>query len=136
MNALQKVDGAELPEWGPRMLALPTERQRRFVAALFDEGAPAKGDGLMAWAAREAGYGTATSSTKSLGVIACRLVHDDRVRAAMAEFSQNVVRAIGPEAVRAVKNLIRNPRARDHMRAISTILDRGQSGRNHAHGPC
>jgi hypothetical protein len=51
-------------EYGPKMRALKTERQRRFVIALFD--APRK-EGRIIFAARVAGYGTETSTNKSLG---------------------------------------------------------------------
>jgi hypothetical protein len=57
-------------------------------------------------------------------VIADRLVHDDRVRSAISEYSRNVVRAISPKAVRAVRNLIRDPKAKDHARAVAMVLDR------------
>jgi hypothetical protein len=114
----------ELPEHGPAMLALPNDKQRAFVAALFSEEAPRKGDGLLIYAAREAQYGTATSSTKSLSVIANRIVHDDRVQAAIAEHSRLVLRTIPPEAILALKDLIRDPKHRDHARAIAMVLDR------------
>ena len=115
----------ELPEvqFGPKMSALP-EKRRAFVVALYDEDAPRKGDGLIIWAARRAGYGTPTSSTKSLGVIGNRIVHDDRVQAAIVEHSHRVRNAIPPEAIRALKDLIRDPKHRDHARAIAMVLDR------------
>jgi hypothetical protein len=119
--ALNTVD---LPEHGPAMLALPNDKQRAFVAALFNEDAPRKGDGLLIYAAREAQYGTATSSAKSLSVIANRIVHDDRVQAAIAEHSRRVLRTIPPEAIRALKDLIADPKHRDHARAIAMVLDR------------
>jgi phage terminase small subunit len=116
----------DLPQWGPKMLALSTEKQRRFVVALFDEEAPLKGDGLMIYAARRAGYGNkeGTSSPKALSVMADRLAQSDRVKEAIAEYSRGVVRAISPDAIRAVRNLVRDPKARDHIRAVVAILDR------------
>jgi hypothetical protein len=115
----------ELPavQFGPKMSALP-EKRRALVCALFDDDAPAKGDGLLVYAARKAGYGTPTSSTKSLGVIAGRIIHDDDVQEAIKEHSQRVMRAIPPEAIRALKNLIADPKHRDHARAIAMVLDR------------
>ncbi|HTC04894.1 MAG TPA: hypothetical protein VK749_15935 [Xanthobacteraceae bacterium] len=123
-KTLDEAVRAEAPEWGPAMLALPTDRQRAFVAALYDDDAPRKGDGLLIFAAAAAGYGTPTSSKKSLSVIANRIVHDDRVQAAIAEFSQRSVRIIPPEAVRALKDLIRDPTHKDHARGIAMVLDR------------
>ena len=91
---------------------------------MFNEDAPRKGDGLLIYAAREAAYGTPTSSSKSLSVIANRIVHDDRVQAAIAEHSRRVLRTIPPAAILALKDLIRDPKHRDHARAIAMVLDR------------
>lgn len=108
------------------MRALPTERQRAFVVALFDEEAPLKGDGLFLYAARKAGYGAAdgSSTDKALSVIASRLVHDARVQAAIAEYSHSTLRTVAPEAIRALKQVIRDPKHRDHLKAIAAIADR------------
>ena len=108
---------------GPAMAAL-SEKRRAFVVALYDEDAPRKGEGLFTYAAQLAGYGTPTSSKKSLGVIAGRIAHDDRVQAAIVEYSHRVMRAIPPEAIRALKELIRDPKHKDHARGIAMVLDR------------
>jgi hypothetical protein len=113
----------EAIQLGPRMMALP-EKRRRLIVCLFDDDAPAKGDGLLPWAARRVGYGSETSSTKSLGVIIGRILKDDDVQAAIKEYSHAVMRAIPPEAIRALKELIRNPDHRDHARAIAMVIDR------------
>lgn len=123
MNAAPE-NSVALPEWGPKMLAL-NERQRAFVVALYSEDAPRKGDGRMIYAAREAGYGSPEGSTnKVLSVISNRLLHDDKVQQAMSEYSRGMARAIAPEAIAAVRELIRDPKARDHARAIAMIIDR------------
>jgi hypothetical protein len=120
---LNTSDDEQLPAFGPRMAALANEKQRNFIAALYSEDAPAKGDGLLIFAARQAGYGTGRSTNKALSVIANRLVHDARVQAALAEYSHGVVRAISPEAVRAVRDLIRSGK-RDKLKAAVAVLDR------------
>jgi hypothetical protein len=112
-----------VPQWGSKMSAL-SEKRRAFVIALYSDDAPAKGDGLLIWAAREAGYGTPTSSNKSLGVIASRIVNDEQVQHAIAEYAKGLIRAISPEAVRSVRELVRNTKHKDHARAIGMILDR------------
>ena len=56
MSALEDKS-EDAPPWGPKMLALSTDKQRAFVCALYDEEAPIKGEGLLIWAARKAGYG-------------------------------------------------------------------------------
>ncbi len=123
MTGTPDTDGIEAVLFGPKMVAL-SEKRRALVCALFDDDTPAKGDGLLVFAARRAGYGSPTSSTKSLGVIAGRIVHDDDVQAAIKEHSHRVMRAIPPEAIRALKKLIADPTHRDHMRAIAAVIDR------------
>ena len=123
MSATPDTDGIETVNYGPKMASL-SDKRRALVCALFDDDAPAKGDGLLVYAARKANYGTATSSTKSLGVIAGRIIHDDDVQDAIKEHSHRVMRAIPPEAIRALKDLIRDPKHRDHARAIAMVLDR------------
>jgi hypothetical protein len=113
----------ETIQFGPKMAAL-SEKRRALVVALFDDDAPSKGDGLLPWAARKAGYGTATSSTRSLGNIAGRIIHDDAVQDGIKEHSHRVMRAIPPEAIRALRELIRDPTHRDHARAIAMVIDR------------
>ena len=119
----QDDNGIGTVQFGPKMAALP-EKRRKLVCALFDDDAPNLGDGLLVYAARKANYGTATSSTKSLGVIAGRIIHDDDVQDAIKEHSHRVMRAIPPEAIRALKKLIADPSHRDHMRAIAAVIDR------------
>ena len=82
------------------------------------------GSGLMSFAAKRAGYGTATSDARSLKTIASRIIHDDAVQDAIREHSHRAMRAIPPEAIRALKKLIADPSHRDHMRAIAAVIDR------------
>jgi phage terminase small subunit len=114
-------DIAELPQFGPRMLAL-NERQRRFVVALFDEDAPREGHGLWSWAAEQAGY--SNSNPNVLKAHGWRIAHDEKVVAAINEYSRLHIRTLSPEAVKALKDLLKNPRHRDHMRAIDAIVSR------------
>jgi hypothetical protein len=117
------LNTVDLPEWGPKMAVL-SEKRRALILALFDDECPAKGDGSLIYAARKAGYGTPTSSAKSLGVIAGRIVYSDDVQEAIKEHSHRVMRATPPDAIRALKKLIADPNHREHMRAIATVLDR------------
>ena len=90
------TDKDAAPEWGPKMRALSNDRRRAFVCALYDEQAPMKGDGLLIYAARKAGYGNkeGTTTNEAFGVIAARLVQDESVHDAIAEYSRNLVRVI------------------------------------------
>lgn len=112
---------AEAPQWGPKMQALANDKQRAFVCALFD--AP-KAKGRLIWAARAAGYGTATSTNKSLSVISSRLGQDERIQEAIAEESHKRLRTLSPGAIGALDSLIGNPNHRDHVRALAMVLDR------------
>jgi hypothetical protein len=120
MAAADHNDDA-LPDYGPAMRALANDRQRAFVCALFD--APTK-DGRVIYAARAAGYGTETSSNKSLSVIGSRLNVSDKIQAAIAEESQRRMRGLAPSAVKALERLIDDPTHRDHARGLAMILDR------------
>ena len=108
-------------EDGPAMRALATDRQRGFVRALFD--APSK-DGRVIWAARVAGYGTETSTNKVLSTIGARLHTSGPIQAAIAEHSARVLRGLSPSAIKALEDLIADPKHRDHARGIAMILDR------------
>jgi hypothetical protein len=112
------------PDYGPKMRALDNDRQRMFVAGLFS--APPKGRGQHIWAARFAGYGKAdgTSSNKVLGVIAARLLADQRVIDAVQEESQRRLRLLPPVAIQALEKLISDSSHRDHMRAVAAVIDR------------
>jgi phage terminase small subunit len=114
-------DPIELPEYGPAMLAL-NDRQRKFVVALFDESAPREGFGLWTWAAERAGYSASNPAVlKSQG---WRVAHDPKVIAAINEHAKFHVRTLSPEAVRSLRDLLKNPKHRDHMRAIDAVLNR------------
>lgn len=108
-------------EDGPAMRALANDKQRAFVRALFD--APSK-DGRIIWAARVAGYGTETSTNKVLSTIGARLHTSEPIQAAIAEHSQRVLRGLSPSAIKALEDLIADPKHRDHARGIAMILDR------------
>jgi hypothetical protein len=122
MSDGQNIEAA--PDYGPKMRALDNDRQRQFVVGLFS--APPKGRGQHIWAARFAGYGKAdgTSSNKVLGVIAARLLADQRLIDAVQEESQRRLRLLPPVAIQALEKLIGDPGHRDHMRAISAVVDR------------
>ena len=115
---LPVVDGTE---WGPAMKALPSDRHRAFVLALYQIK---PGYGAHVAAAKMSGFGTATSSAKSWSVIASRLSHDEKILAAMREEDEKRIRASAPRAITALSRLIENPDAKDHARGIAMVLDR------------
>src|SRR4051794_20858840 len=75
---------------GPAMKALPSERHRAFVRALYQVK---PGHGANVKAAKLAGFGTETSTPQSMATIASRLAHDDRVLAALHEEDQRRIRS-------------------------------------------
>jgi phage terminase small subunit len=103
------------------MLALPTDRHRAFVRALYTVR---PGHGARVKAAKLAGFGTPQSSPQSMATIASRLSHDERVLAAIREEDEKYIRSSAPRAIGALSRLIENPNAKDHARGIAMVLDR------------
>jgi phage terminase small subunit len=114
---LEPVDAID----GPAMLALPTDRHRAFVRALY-QVKPGHGSGVKA--AKLAGWGSTTSSPASLATIASRLAHDERVLAAIREEDEKRIRSSAPRAISALSALVENPKHKDHARGIAMVLDR------------
>ena len=112
-------------KWGPAMSRL-TDKERGFVCALFEVPASRgnRRQGGQAMAADLAGFGTETSSRETFQVIGSRLCSDERIQKALAEECRKRIKSIGPKAVRAVENLVDDTKARDHFRAVTTVLDR------------
>lgn len=106
---------------GAAMLALPTDRHRDFVRALY-QVKPGHGSGVKA--AKLAGFGTSSSSAQSMATIASRLLHDERVQQAIAEEDQKRIRGTAPRAISALQRLVEDPKHRDHARGIAMVLDR------------
>ena len=101
-------------------MAALNERQKRFVHALFL--AP-RSHGSRTFAAKTAGYGTPTSSRKSLSQIGHQLSADQKIQAAISEVSASYLTTLGPPAVRALKRLLDDPKHKDHGRALGIVMD-------------
>jgi hypothetical protein len=108
-------------EWGPAMKALPSDKHRAFVLALYQVP---PGHGSQVRAAKIAGFGTTTSNAASWSAMASRLAHDDKILAALHEEDQKRIRASAPRAIRALSSLIEDPTHKDHARGIGMVLDR------------
>lgn len=108
-------------EDGPAMKALPTDRHRAFVRALYQVK---PGHGANVKAAKLAGFGTPSSSPQSMATIASRLAHDERVLAAIREEDEKRIRSSAPRAITALSALVENPKHKDHARGIAMVLDR------------
>lgn len=117
LEPLEPIDAKD----GPMMLALPSDRHRAFVRALYQVR---PGHGAAVRAAKMAGFGTAESSPSSMATIASRLKHDERILAALEEEDKKFIRASAPRAVSALARLVEDPDHKDHARGISMVLDR------------
>ena len=122
---LVPVDGTQ---WGPAMAALPSDRHRAFVLNLYELP---PGWGCNAKAARLAGFGTSTSSAASMATIGCRLAHDEKILAAIAEQDKLRIRASAPRAISALQRVIENPDHKDHVRGVAMVLDRTHAVQQH-----
>lgn len=114
---LEPVDAQD----GEAMKALPTDRHRAFVRALYTVK---PGHGANVKAAKLAGFGSPTSTPQSMATIASRLAHDERVLAAIREEDEKRIRSSAPRAIAALSALIENPKSKDHARGIAMVLDR------------
>jgi hypothetical protein len=107
----------EIPEaaLGPKMLALRSDRMRVFAYLM------ACGEVNATQAARGAGY---VDTGGGIKVWAHRLVHDSNVLEAIEEAARNLLRGLGPLAIRRAKAILEDPRHPSHARIIETVLDR------------
>lgn len=103
---------------GPAFAAL-TEKQQRFVLALFD--AP-KAHGSLTFAARAAGYKASTAD--SMHSIAHQLGSDPKIEAAISELSRQYLVTLGPRAVRAMRKVLDDDQHKDFGRVLGIVMDR------------
>lgn len=101
---------------GPAMMKL-TIKQRRFVIAVLQNSKFNNSE-----AARMAGY--SCENERSFGVIACRLIHNPRIQAAIKELAENEIRSAAVVAMRGLIDIARNPTHKKHFDACRDILDR------------
>jgi hypothetical protein len=113
---------------GEAMRALPNEKWRGLVYHLVTQK---PGHGALTRAARAAGFGK-NSTPANLAKLAWHMSRDERLIAAVAEQSKKVIRLGHPEAVAAVLKLVRNPKHRDHMRAVDAVLSRADPIESHS----
>jgi len=114
---LEPVDAED----GSAMKALPSDRHRAFIRALYSVK---PGWGANVKAAKLAGFGSPTSTPQSMATIASRLAHDERVLSAIREEDEKRIRSSAPRAIAALSALIENPKSKDHARGIALVLDR------------
>jgi hypothetical protein len=109
-------------ELGPAMLACSIQ-ERRFVRALF-EGKPGHGSGARAARAAEYGNRDGSSSAQTMARIANRLFNRQRIIDAMKEVTKALIRAEAPMAVEVVREVMKDKRHKDRLRAAFGVLER------------
>jgi len=104
---------------GPAMAAC-SKQERLFVRALFAH----PGHGAGARAARLAGYGNAKSPNVTYWRAANRLFNRPRVADAIAEMTRLLMRSEAPQAVQAVREIIKDKTHKDRLKAARAVIDR------------
>ena len=118
-NPYALIEGAE---FGAAMRALPNDRWRAFVCALFEVK---PGKGLWVRAFKMAGFGVLGKTTpQTYSANASRMAHDEPFRRRFGRSSRGDFVALGPAAFSALTAVLGNPQHRDHVRAIALVLDR------------
>lgn len=112
---------ADVGEWGPAMDALPTDRMRAFVYVYVQQGGR---DHRRAYLA--AGYKASTENV--VGVECHKLLHDERIQAAIREESLKRMGGSAMAAASFLAGLLESDdpkvKTRDKMQAASMILNR------------
>jgi hypothetical protein len=105
-------------DYGPKMRALTTNGQRRFVLALL---AQTHRDYSAAYL--EAGY---SSTGKGTNYCAHRMAHDERIQDALQEEAGRRLKALLPLALHTVETIMENPQAKeaDRVKVAFGVLDR------------
>ena len=106
----------------PIMAALSL-KQRTFVRALFTLP---PGHGALTDAARLAGYGREDGGSTPLVManIAQRLIHSDKIIAAITEIAKRQFRSNAPAALAAVGQILSDRGHKDRLRAAAMVLKR------------
>jgi hypothetical protein len=107
-------------ELGAALRALPNERWRQFVYH-YVTGKPGHGGAVRAY--RAAGFGKGQSALNQARE-AHKLLHDDRIIAAISEESKKFFRAALPEAVLAARDIIADPAHKDRARVAMALIER------------
>jgi hypothetical protein len=125
LNAIARKE--DMGQLGPAMRALPNDRWRAFVEfyllGTFTNHRK-NNVGPQAQAARKAGFGGPKTTPKIMAQLGWKLMRDDRIIAAVAEESRKLLRSGAPEAVKAVRDGVRDPTHKDHARFVAMTLDR------------
>lgn len=115
-KALVAVRDPDRAEYSPVMQAL-TPRERLFVIAMAQNYS-------LAECSRRAGYGDAESDAAYHASCGWRESHRDKIIAALVEITKLQVRAMAPDAIQALKEIVNTKGEPARLRAVSLILSR------------
>jgi len=109
--------------FGPKMAALKPQHQK-FVNAYFSDDAGSSIKRRLIFAAVEAGYGgpKTKNNQRSMEYIGWRVSAIPEVKAAITEEGRRRNRLVLPIAVTAARNVLANPKHRDHGKIIMYYL--------------
>jgi phage terminase small subunit len=116
--AIPTVSVPDESELGPAMLALSPKR-RLFVLELANGPG---GYGSEVRAARASGY---SGDDETVRAAAYKIVHDDKVQAALREVGAKMIRASAFAAIRQTERIANDVEHRDCLKACLALLDRG-----------
>lgn len=106
---------------GPAMQALPSDRHRAFVLALFQVR---PGHGSRVRAVKMAGFGTTATTPHGWASLASIYANDDRVQRAIEEEGARRIVGTSPLAIRMLERLVEDPTHKDHARGLAMVIDR------------
>lgn len=115
--AIPSVEG----QFGPKMRALNTNGQRRFVIALCEQ---THRDYSAAY--RAAGYGA--EEGVSLRNCASKMAHDERIQEALQEEAGRRLKALLPMALSRAEEILADPQHKDSAKIALGVLDRSGLG--------
>lgn len=122
MSKMQLIlDDGDIADMGPEMAALPNDKWRAFVLAMFQV---APGRGSLTASARLAGFGTAESTPQTMAVIAHRIAHDPRTLAAIKAEGWKRIHVGSPDAINALFAMVQNPFSKHHFQAVELLMNR------------
>lgn len=104
------MDFADLGTHGPKFTALPNDRWRRFVLALFELGHKNYTRAYMA-------AGFKSDNYEACQACSSRLAHDARIQEAILEEAQRRIKGLVPMAMKTVEELMENEATKDEVRA-------------------
>lgn len=120
-GAISKPDPIPMPDpgtFGPAMNALPNDKWRAFVLAMFMYGYKDPVDG-----ARAAGY--EDSGKSGIRVQAHRLWHDPRMQAAIEEEAKRRAKGLLPFSFSNMEKIAENPQHKDQFNANRLLMRHG-----------